>query len=84
MQAPETYQSLFKWEQTSYPTLDNVSQELNPYQTYFNNLYRWQKSSKAWSDGEFMKLKAETVESELDEMFRSVFNSDWLTLRVTF
>ena len=52
--------------------------------TYFNNLYRWQKSSKAWSDGEFMKLKAETVESELDEMFRSVFNSDWLILRVTF
>ena len=74
----ETNQSLFKWEQTSYPTLDNVSQELNPYQTYFNNLYRWQKSSKAWSDGEFMKLKAETVESELDEMFRSVFiTSDW-------
>ena len=69
-------ESLFKWDQTSYPALEKVATELVPYQNYFNTLFKWQKSSKAWSDGEFLKLNPESIESELDELFRELYKSN--------
>ena len=69
-------ESLFKWELTSYPALEKVSTELVPYQNYFNTLFKWQKSSKSWSDGEFLKLNPESIESELDELFRELYKAN--------
>ena len=53
-----------------------MSTELVPYQNYFNTLFKWQKSSKSWSDGEFLKLNPESIESELDELFRELYKAN--------
>ena len=68
-QAINREEELFKWEQTTYPAIDIISNDLEPYQTLFNNIARWQKQNKRWMDGEFTTLNSEAISSELDELF---------------
>ena len=69
-------ESNFKWENSSYPELDEINSSLDPYQRLYGNASKWLKMEKRWNDGELSKLDAETVEGELDEAWREMYSTN--------
>ncbi|XP_073448349.1 dynein axonemal heavy chain 12 [Aquarana catesbeiana] len=66
-------EALYKWDLTTYPELDALKTNIDPYQKLFAIIYKWQRTEKKWIDGAFLDLNGESMEAELDEFFREVY-----------
>ncbi|XP_075690041.1 dynein axonemal heavy chain 12 [Rhinoderma darwinii] len=66
-------EALYKWDLTTYPELDSLKVNIEPYQKLFALIYKWQKTEKKWIDGAFLDLNGESMEAEVDEFFREVY-----------
>ncbi|OCT58631.1 dynein heavy chain 12, axonemal [Xenopus laevis] len=66
-------EALYKWEPTVYPELDSLKASIEMYQKFFGLIYKWQRTEKRWMDGAFLDLNGETMDAELDEIFREVY-----------
>jgi len=69
-------EELFKWEQTTYPLVEQIQTNMEPYAKLFNLILKWQKAEKKWMDGEFLKLESEAITSEADEFWREIFKAN--------
>uniref|UniRef100_A0A8C5ATC2 Dynein, axonemal, heavy chain 12 n=1 Tax=Gadus morhua TaxID=8049 RepID=A0A8C5ATC2_GADMO len=66
-------EALYKWEVTSYPELEAIKENVEPYQALFGLVQKWQRSEKRWMDGSFLELNGEGMEMEVDELFRESY-----------
>ncbi|KAM6176988.1 dynein axonemal heavy chain 12 [Erethizon dorsatum] len=68
-------EELFKWELSKYPELDNLKNNIEPYQKFFNLVLKWQRAEKRWMDGGFLDLSGESMEADVDEFSREIFKT---------
>ncbi|KFO19799.1 Dynein heavy chain 7, axonemal [Fukomys damarensis] len=68
-------EELFQWELTNYPELDNLKNNIEPYQKFFNLVLKWQRAEKRWMDGGFLDLNGESLEVDVDEFSREIFKT---------
>ncbi|XP_072525468.1 dynein axonemal heavy chain 12 isoform X2 [Salminus brasiliensis] len=66
-------EALYKWDQTVYPEVDVIKENIEPYQKVFGLVLKWQRTEKRWMDGSFLDLNGESMEAELDEFLRDVY-----------
>ncbi|KAM4651998.1 dynein axonemal heavy chain 12 [Discoglossus pictus] len=66
-------EALYKWDLTTYPELESLKVNIEPYQKSFALIYKWQRTEKRWMDGAFLDLNGEVMESEVDDFFREVY-----------
>uniref|UniRef100_A0A8B9LHE3 Dynein axonemal heavy chain 12 n=1 Tax=Astyanax mexicanus TaxID=7994 RepID=A0A8B9LHE3_ASTMX len=66
-------EALYKWNQTVYPEIDVMKENIEPYQKVFGLVLKWQRTEKRWMDGSFLDLNGESMEAELDEFFREIY-----------
>ncbi|KAG8431885.1 hypothetical protein GDO86_019599 [Hymenochirus boettgeri] len=66
-------EALYKWDPTVCPELDSLKANIESYLKFFGLIYKWQRTEKRWMDGAFLDLNGESMEAELDEIFREVF-----------
>ncbi|KAG9335134.1 hypothetical protein JZ751_005606, partial [Albula glossodonta] len=66
-------EKLYEWDLTSYPVLDTIKENVDPYHKLFGLVLKWQRTEKKWMDGSFQDLNGETMEVEVDEFFREVY-----------
>uniref|UniRef100_W5L7L2 Dynein axonemal heavy chain 12 n=1 Tax=Astyanax mexicanus TaxID=7994 RepID=W5L7L2_ASTMX len=66
-------EALYKWDQTVYPEIDVMKENIEPYQKVFGLVLKWQRTEKRWMDGSFLDLNGESMEAELDEFFREIY-----------
>ncbi|KAJ8257940.1 hypothetical protein GJAV_G00191390 [Gymnothorax javanicus] len=66
-------EKLYEWELTSYPILETIKENLDPYHKLFGFILKWQKTEKKWMHGSFLDLNGESMEGEVDEFFREVY-----------
>lgn len=59
-------EELFKWTPTTYPQIDTIHSQLEPYQRLFSTVFKWQKAEKKFMDGAFLDLNAEETQSEVE------------------
>ena len=59
-------EELFKWTPTTYPQIDTIHSQLEPYQRLFSTVFKWQKAEKKFMDGSFLDLNAEETQAEVD------------------
>ena len=89
---------MFKFPQSSYPDVGDVNtiqsgegkmkSNIDPYARLFTTVLKWQKAEKKWTDGSFLELNAEQIESdinafskemvELQKLFKSKFKQQAL------
>ena len=58
-------EELFKWTPTTYPQIDTILSQLDPYQRLFTTVFKWQKAEKKFMDGAFLELNAEDTQAEV-------------------
>ncbi|XP_029456789.1 LOW QUALITY PROTEIN: dynein heavy chain 12, axonemal [Rhinatrema bivittatum] len=66
-------EALYKWELTTYPEMDALKANIEPYQKIFGLILKWQRTEKRWMDGAFLDLNGESMEAEVDEFFREIY-----------
>ncbi|KAM8930418.1 dynein axonemal heavy chain 12 [Pelodytes ibericus] len=66
-------EALYKWDLTTYPHLDALKANIEPYQKIFAVIAKWQRTEKKWMDGAFLDLNGESMEAEVDDFFREVY-----------
>ncbi|XP_041955531.1 dynein heavy chain 12, axonemal isoform X1 [Alosa sapidissima] len=66
-------ETLYKWDQTTYPAIEVIKESIEPYQKLFGLVLRWQRTERKWMDGAFLDLNGESMEVEVDEFFREVY-----------
>ncbi|XP_069499778.1 dynein axonemal heavy chain 12 [Ambystoma mexicanum] len=66
-------EALYKQELSSYPELDSIKVNIEPYQKAFALIYKWQRTEKRWMDGAFLDLNGEVMEAEVDDFFREIY-----------
>ncbi|XP_078059400.1 dynein axonemal heavy chain 12 [Mustelus asterias] len=66
-------EALYKWDLTTYPLAENIKVTTEPYQKFFAQILKWQRSEKKWMDGSFLDLNGESMEAEVDEFFREIY-----------
>ncbi|KAA8590936.1 hypothetical protein FQN60_001879 [Etheostoma spectabile] len=63
----------YKWDQTCYPELEVIKDNIEPYQKLFGLVLKWQRTENRWMDGSFQGLDGESMEVKVDEFFREIF-----------
>ncbi|XP_043080221.1 dynein axonemal heavy chain 12 [Puntigrus tetrazona] len=66
-------ESLYKWDQTSYPEVEVIKESIEPYQKLFSLVLKWQRTRKRWMDGSFLDLNGESIELEVEEYLREIY-----------
>ncbi|CAI8001099.1 Dynein heavy chain 7, axonemal, partial [Geodia barretti] len=66
-------ETLFKWSQSTYPQLDTIGGQLDPFQKLFSTILKWQKAEKRIMDGTFLELNAEKTQAEVEEYGREMY-----------
>eukprot|EP00118_Oscarella_pearsei_P019988 m.215265 g.215265 ORF g.215265 m.215265 type:complete len:3605 (+) comp39831_c0_seq13:113-10927(+) len=66
-------EELFGMELSSFPEIEQIQKQTEPYQKLFTITYKWQKADKKWMDGGFTDLDAEQIEAEVDEFWREFY-----------
>ncbi|XP_063065421.1 dynein axonemal heavy chain 12 [Engraulis encrasicolus] len=66
-------EKLYKWDPTTYPTVEVIKESIEPFQKLFALVLKWQRTEKKWMDGAFLDLNGESMEVEVDEFFREVY-----------
>ena len=64
---------MYKYPVSTFPELDAVKNEVDPFFKLFQNVMKFQKSEKKWLYGNFKELNSEQIEGELDEYFREIY-----------
>ena len=59
-------ETLFQWSQSTYPQLDSIGGQLEPFQRLFTTILKWQKAEKRIMDGTFLELNAEKTQAEVE------------------
>ncbi|KAA3675897.1 dynein heavy chain, axonemal, partial [Paragonimus westermani] len=76
-------EELYKMQPTSYADIEEIRDLAEPFQRLFNTVVRYNKSERKWLHGEFDKLNAEAIETEVEEYWREIFKLQKLfTVRV--
>ncbi|KAI9203090.1 dynein heavy chain and region D6 of dynein motor-domain-containing protein [Polychytrium aggregatum] len=73
IQAFNHEEDLFGWETTKFPTLTETIEALAPYLSLYQTSVDFQKSYHNWMTGSFLKLDPEVVESEVSNMWRTIY-----------
>ncbi|XP_077977539.1 dynein axonemal heavy chain 12-like [Glandiceps talaboti] len=66
-------ETLYKWDKTNYPEVDEITLSIEPYQRLFALVVKWQRADKKWMDGAFLELNSEAIEGEVDEFWREIY-----------
>ncbi|XP_071332600.1 dynein axonemal heavy chain 12 [Trachinotus anak] len=66
-------EAFYKWEQTCYPEVEVIRENIEPYQKLFGFVLKWQRTENRWMDGSFQDLDGESMEVKVDEFFREIF-----------
>ncbi len=61
-------EELFKWTPTTYPQIEAILSQMDPYQRLFTTIFKWQKAEKKFMDGGFLELNAEETQSEVSRV----------------
>ncbi|XP_049610508.1 dynein axonemal heavy chain 12-like [Syngnathus scovelli] len=62
-------------DQSSYPEVELIRQNIEPYQKLFSFILRWQRTESSWMDGSFLELDGEGMEIKVDEFYREIFKT---------
>uniref|UniRef100_A0A3B4UUS5 Dynein axonemal heavy chain 12 n=1 Tax=Seriola dumerili TaxID=41447 RepID=A0A3B4UUS5_SERDU len=66
-------EAFYKWDQTCYPEVEVIRENIEPYQKLFGFVLKWQRTENRWMDGCFQDLDGESMEVKVDEFFREIF-----------
>ena len=55
-----------KYFQTIQSGEGKMKSNIDPYARLFNTVLKWQKAEKKWTDGSFLELNAEQIESDIN------------------
>ncbi|KAL8620603.1 hypothetical protein ACOMHN_017884 [Nucella lapillus] len=66
-------EALFKYPVSTYPDVNDISGQLDPFMRLFNVVLKWQRAEKKWMDGMFLELGSEAIEAEVDEYTRELY-----------
>ncbi|XP_078517697.1 dynein axonemal heavy chain 12 [Lissotriton helveticus] len=66
-------EALYKQELSTYPELEFIKVNIEPYQKVFGLILKWQRTEKRWMDGAFLDLNGESMEAEVDDFFREIY-----------
>jgi dynein heavy chain len=66
-------EDMFGWEPTKFPQLDETINALAPFLNLYQTSVDFQRSYHTWMTGPFLKLDPEVVESEVTNMWRTMF-----------
>ncbi|KAJ3105677.1 Dynein heavy chain 7, axonemal [Phlyctochytrium planicorne] len=66
-------ESIFGWEPTLFPVLNDAIQGLSPFLTLYQTSVDFQRCYHTWMNGPFLKLDPEVVETEVTNMWRQMF-----------
>ncbi|XP_046326217.1 dynein axonemal heavy chain 3-like [Haliotis rufescens] len=64
---------LLEWEQSAFPILHQMFQMKEPYEKLWNTAYNFTQRHDTWTHGSFMDLNAENIDSEVSDMWRSMY-----------
>ncbi|CAD5122382.1 DgyrCDS10813 [Dimorphilus gyrociliatus] len=73
MEQVNTEEELLGWEQTEYIQLPAMVKAKEPYEKLWNTTYLFHKKQEEWLNGPFKQLNAEDIESEVQDMYRTLF-----------
>uniref|UniRef100_A0A3Q2YVI0 Dynein heavy chain linker domain-containing protein n=1 Tax=Hippocampus comes TaxID=109280 RepID=A0A3Q2YVI0_HIPCM len=68
-------ETFHEWDQSFYPEVEIIRQNIEPYQKLFSFILRWQRSESSWMDGSFLELDGEGMEVKVDEFYREIFKT---------
>ncbi|XP_021171969.2 dynein heavy chain 12, axonemal [Fundulus heteroclitus] len=66
-------EAFYNWDQTSYPEVEAIKDNIEPYHKLFGFILKWQHTESRWLDGSFLDLNGETMETQVDEFYREIF-----------
>ena len=66
-------ETLFGFEKTSYPTIQQLVLDSEPFLKLYSNALKWTKTEKKWLDGPLTDLCPDAVEGEHDEFWRETY-----------
>uniref|UniRef100_A0A3Q2NRV0 Dynein axonemal heavy chain 12 n=1 Tax=Fundulus heteroclitus TaxID=8078 RepID=A0A3Q2NRV0_FUNHE len=66
-------EAFYNWDQTSYPEVEAIKDNIEPYHKLFGFILKWQHTESRWLDGSFLGLNGETMETQVDEFYREIF-----------
>ncbi|KAK6187847.1 hypothetical protein SNE40_005782 [Patella caerulea] len=64
---------LLEWEQSSFPDLQLMFTMKEPYEKLWNTAYTFHQKHETWMNGAFQELNAEDIETEVSDMWRSMY-----------
>jgi len=73
IEALHVQEELLGLTQTDFYMLNQTKSALQPYETLWSLVARWEKKKIEWIKGPVFKLDATQVETEVDEMYRTSF-----------
>ncbi|KAG7228180.1 hypothetical protein INR49_013343 [Caranx melampygus] len=66
-------EAFYKMDPTSYPEVEVIRENIEPYQNLFGLVLKWQRTESRWMDGSFQDLDGESMEVKVDEIYRESF-----------
>ncbi|XP_030623788.1 dynein heavy chain 12, axonemal [Chanos chanos] len=66
-------EAFYKWEQTTYPEVEIIKENIESYQKLFGLVLKWQRTEKRWMDGSFVDLNGESMEAQVDDFYREIY-----------
>ncbi|KAG7518207.1 dynein heavy chain 12, axonemal [Solea senegalensis] len=66
-------ETFYKLDLTSYPEVEVIKDSVGLYQKLFGLILKWQRTDNRWMNGPFQDLDGESLEANLDEVFREIF-----------
>ncbi|MEQ2250438.1 hypothetical protein ILYODFUR_000797 [Ilyodon furcidens] len=66
-------EAFYKWDLTSYPEVEAIKENIEPYHKLFGFILKWQHTESRWMDGSFLDLNGETMEAQVDEFYREIY-----------
>ncbi|CAF3510924.1 unnamed protein product [Rotaria socialis] len=65
-------QALLAWEVTPFPKLQEIMAAKDPYEKLWNTAWQFYTSYERWMNGPFLGLNAETINDEVQNMWRTI------------
>jgi len=66
-------ENLFGWEVTEFPLLEETKDGLSPYLLLYQTSVDFQKKYTAWMSGSYLQINAESVETDVTNIWRNIF-----------
>ena len=66
-------EELMEWEKTQFPRYQSALEQLDPYKKLWETYAHFQAEYNKWMQGPFVDLRAETVDEDVNAMWRTIF-----------